>query len=225
MQRNLSRGAKHWRSQEKQCHLQTNERDDVRLLWKDFRKMNCAKISRSSSDGPENITSIGVRSYSLISHKQLRGESVRNMKNNLALDINGRGQKSGPMQKEEDRFPESGKQSFGFAETSGESKSVNLATFTIRSETDRRTSKSWRLFESMLTDCHKMLDFSSVCEQTCFTFITRLITYHVVMWATQLSTVDWVSSKTQILQDTLKIRNQHQGESHVFSWKSNILFP
>ena len=44
------------------------------------------------------------------------------------------------------------------------------------------------------------------------------------MWATRLSIVDWVYSKTQILLETLKTLNQPQGESNV-SLEVEHLFP
>ena len=43
------------------------------------------------------------------------------------------------------------------------------------------------------------------------TFITKTTTDNIVMWATRLSTVDWVSSKTQICLATLRIQNQPRG--------------
>ena len=44
------------------------------------------------------------------------------------------------------------------------------------------------------------------------------------MWVIRHSTVDWVYSKTQILLATLRIKNQHQGESYV-SLEVEHLFP
>ena len=40
---------------------------------------------------------------------------------------------------------------------------------------------------------------------------------NVVMWETQLSIVDWVYSKTEILLEILKTPNQTREESFVFS--------
>ena len=47
------------------------------------------------------------------------------------------------------------------------------------------------------------------------TFITQMITYSIVMRATQLSIADWVYSTTQILLETLKIENQLRVDSYV----------
>ena len=60
------------------------------------------------------------------------------------------------------------------------------------------------------TSCHQM-DKSLVTNAWLvwsLTFITRVITYNIGMWETRLSIVDWDCSKTQLLQETLKILNQ-----------------
>ena len=77
---------------------------------------------------------------------------------------------------------------------------------------------------------------SVVCQQTCksshknglrhatddwqdsiHTFIAQMNSDKIVMWATQLSIVDWVYSKTQTLLATFRTRNQPQRESYVSS--------
>ena len=47
------------------------------------------------------------------------------------------------------------------------------------------------------------------------TFITQMTADNIVMWATRLSIVDWVCSKTQALLETLRIQNQLREESCV----------
>ena len=56
------------------------------------------------------------------------------------------------------------------------------------------------------------------------TFITQMTTDHVVMWVTRLNIVDGVYFKTQTLLETLKIQNQQNEESCVFS-EVEHLFP
>ena len=56
---------------------------------------------------------------------------------------------------------------------------------------------------------------TDVWQELFHTFITQMTTDNVVMWATRLSIVDWVHSKTQTLLATLRIQNQHREESYV----------
>ena len=42
------------------------------------------------------------------------------------------------------------------------------------------------------------------------------------MWATRLSIVDWVYSKTEILRATLRTQNRSRVDYYVFFWESNI---
>ena len=48
------------------------------------------------------------------------------------------------------------------------------------------------------------------------TFISRVITANIVMWAMRLNIVDWSYFKIQTLQKILKTQNQHQAEFCAF---------
>ena len=98
----------------------TRRRKTFRPLQKDIRKTNCTEILSSPSVVSKNILNIWTRSWQLISHTQLLGKSVSNMR---TTGVNGRGPKSGPMKKRADH-PQAAKQTSGSEKTSGESKSV-----------------------------------------------------------------------------------------------------
>ena len=117
----------------------TRRGETTRQFWKDFRKMNCSEILNSPSDGLKNIVSVWIRSCSLISHIQLRGQSVSDMNTTILLAPMVKDQSQD--REEKNRLPASGKQSSGHAKTSGEPKSVYPPTFTIPTATGRRTSK------------------------------------------------------------------------------------
>ena len=85
--------------------------------------MNYTEMLSSASDGQKNIVNIWIRSWQLISHVQLRGKSVRDVKTNILLASMDDDRKPGPMKKRADH-PQAGEQSSGSAKTSGESKSV-----------------------------------------------------------------------------------------------------
>ena len=48
-------------------------------------------------------------------------------------------------------------------------------------------------------------------------FTTQVTTDNIVTWEIQLSIVEWVLSKTQILLETMRTQNQLREESYVFS--------
>ena len=54
------------------------------------------------------------------------------------------------------------------------------------------------------------------------TFITQMTTDNIVMWATRLSSVDWVYSKTQTLLKILRFQKSTSGGSLMNLWKPNI---
>ena len=74
-------------------------------------------------------------------------------------------------------------------------------------------------------------------QDWCLTFITRNTAVNIVMWVTQLSTVDWVCSKTQTLLAALRIQSEPRREFFRFgsrtfvpiSWmckkKTNVQYP
>ena len=55
-----------------------------------------------------------------------------------------------------------------------------------------------------------------------YTFITQVTTDNIVQWATRLSIVDWVYSKTQILLVTMRAQNKPREEKLMYLRKSNI---
>ena len=55
------------------------------------------------------------------------------------------------------------------------------------------------------------------------TFISRLITANIVMWAMRLNTVDWGYLKIQILQEILKTQNPQQADFCAFLEVEHLL--
>ena len=76
----------------------------------------------------------------MISHIQLRGKSVSDLKTTFLLASS---RTKGRTNEEKGRLAASGKHSSGYARTSGEAQSIYPSTFTIPTATDRRRRWGW----------------------------------------------------------------------------------